>query len=571
MKLLTAGIVTHRIKSSRANMMLFDLAGHHEYYSSHCAILGTVSLSPSTFLLLVNLLLDLKDITAQLYYWCGMIGDVCHKCPEKSAVIVIGTHADGIADRGELESLGVAIERVARDAIKKHTFAGYIALNGTALHGGEAERFMSVLNVTNGGVNARCPAISLTSHVTLAFLEDKVDQEVISLSQLMTLLRQEEPKVLPTEASEIIPHLKTLSDKGFIVFLESAVGDSWIVVHPVALLERVNGVLFAPSFFKEHLPIASNTGVILLADLRQRFPEPTFNIDMIVQFLKLFELCIPITLTNVDTNMTVEVSPNTPSNDLGPLLFFPACVKAETPSNVVPQKGLCWQIQTASINQFFSPRCLHVTTSRLADRFALPTVESALIPGMDKYNRSCDVWMRGMRWMNEEGTATVVEMKDGFKCLSCTISTSNNSNPCYLLSVIKVIKETCEEFCPTVQQVDMITYPPEATSENTPGTVELSLLKKMIQSRKNTLVDTTRTKQVMLDKWMGIEPLLSALIGIDAETGLSLIINTTLQFSVLMYIHYSVVIDFVSLTASFNYLTHIHMQIPMDLLQIWQI
>ena len=520
-KLLTAGIVPHRIKSSWANMMLYDLAGHHEYYSSHCAILGTLSLSPSTFLLLVNLLLDLKDITAQLYYWCGMIEDVCHKCPLQSAVLVVGTHADGIADRGKLESLGVAIERVARDAINKHTFAGYIALNGTALHGREAKRFMSVLNDTNGGVNARCPAISLTSHVMLAFLNDRVptDLDAIKLSQLMTLLRQEKLKVLPTEASEIIPHLKTLSDKGFIVFLESAVGDSWIVVRPEALLEKVNGVLFAPSFFKEHLPIASNTGVIPLAVLRQRFSEPTSNVDMIVQFLKLFELCIPITLTNVDTNMTVEVSPITPSNDLGPLLFFPACVMAEMPPDVVPLKGLCWQIQTASINQLFHPRCLHVTTSRLADRFALPTVESALVPGMDKYNRSCDVWKSGMRWMNEEGTATVVEMKDGFKCFSCTISTSYNSNPGYLLSVIKVIKETCAEFCPTVQQVDVITYPPEATSDNTPGTVELSLLKKVIRSKKNSLADTTRTKQVMLDRWMGIEPLLSALIGIDAETG----------------------------------------------------
>ena len=516
-KLLTAGIVPHRIKSSWANMMLFDLAGHHEYYSSHCAILGSLSLSPSTFILLVNLLLDLKDITAQLYYWCGMIGDVCHKCPEKSAVIVIGTHADGIADRGKLESLGVAIERVARDAIKKHTFAGYIALNGTALHGGEAERFMSVLNDTNGGVNARCPAISLTSHVTLAFLEDKVHQEVISLSQLMTLLRQEEPKVLPTEASEIIPHLKTLSDKGFIVFLESAVGDSWIVVRPEALLEKVNGVLFAPLFFKEHLPIASNTGVIPLAVLKQRFPEPTFNIDMIVQFLKLFELCVPITLTNVDTNMTVEVSCNTPSNDLGPLLFFPACVKAETPPNVVPQKGLCWQIHTASINQFFSPRCLHVTTSRLADRFALPTVESSLVPGMDKYNRRCDVWSMGMRWMNKEGITTVVQMKDDFRFLSCTIDTSDGWDPEYFLSIIKVIKEGFEEFCPTVQQVDMITCPPEATSDHTPATVELKLLKEMIQSKKTTLLDTTGTRKVMLDRWIKVEPQLFDLIGLRSR------------------------------------------------------
>ena len=522
MKVLTAGIVPHRIKSSRVNMMLFDLAGHHEYYSSHCAILGTLSLSPSTFLLLVNLLLDLKDITAQLYYWCGMIGDVCHICPEKSAVIVVGTHADGIADRGKLESLGIAIERVARDAIKKHTFAGYIALNGTALHGREAERFMSVLNDTNGGVNARCPAISLTSHVTLAFLNDRVptDLDAIKLSQLMTLLRQEEPKVLPTETSEIIPHLKTLSDKGFIVFLESAEGDSWIVVRPEALLEKVNGVLFAPSFFEEHLPIASNTGVIPLAVLKQQFSEPTFNIDMIVQFLMLFELCIPITLTNVDTNMTGKRSPNTSSTDLGPLLFFPACVNVGMPPSVViPQKRFCWLICTADSNQFFSPRCLHVLSSRLADGFALPQVKPSLMAGQKQYNRRCCVWMMGISWNNIEGMTTVVKVEDDFKCLSCTIDTSDGCDPEYFLSIIKVIKEACEEFCPTVSLVDMITCPPEATPDHTQATVELHLLKEMMQSKKTTLVDITGTRKVMLDRWIKVEPQLFDLIGLRIRAG----------------------------------------------------
>ena len=523
-KLLTAGIVPHVIKSAKANMMLFDLAGHHEYYSCHCAILEAISLSPSTFLLLVNLLLDLKDITAQLYYWCAMIGDVCHKCPQESSIIVVGTHADGITDRGKLESLGVAIGRVACDANKKHTFAGFIALNGTALHGGEAERFMCVLNDTNGGVNARCPAISLTSHVTLAFLNDRIPAELdaITLSHLMTLLSEEEPKVLPTEASEIIPHLKTLSDKGFIVFLESAVGDSWIVVRPEALLEKVNGVLFAPSFFKEHLPIASNTGVIPVGVLQQCFAEPTFNIDMIVQFLKLFELCVPITLTNIDTNMTVVVSPNTPSTDLGPLLFFPACVSAEDmpPSVVIPQKGFCWLICTADSNQFFSTRCLHVLSSRLADGFALPVVKPGLIAGQKQYNRRCHVWRRGICWNNKSGITTVVRMEDNFRCLSCTMATSEGCNPAYLLLVIKVIKEACEEFCPSVSVVDMITCPPEATSDHTSATVELSLLREVIHDNGNTLTDTTGLKQVLLREWRKTEPLLLQLLGIEEKRGL---------------------------------------------------
>ena len=515
MKLLTAGIVPHLVKNEEMNMVLFDLAGHREYYSSHCAALEAISLTPSIFLMLVNMLQDLKDITAQLYYWSAMIGDVCHKCPEHSSVIVVGTHADVIADWRKLESLQKDIERVARDALKKHTFVGFTALNTTALQGKEMESFMSSLRQTNSSVIAKHPAISLNSHMMYAFLNDRVPAhlDAIPLSQLLTLLRQEEPKFLPTEASEVTPLLKTLSDKGLIVFLHGDEANSWIVLHPEVLLEKVNGVLFAPESFKEHLPIASNTGVIPIHVLREYFQD---NIDMMVQFLKLFELCVPITLTNMNTNMAPIGSPNTPSTALGPLLYFPACVCVEKPSNVtITQKGpfFGWLICTTSINQSFSPRCLHVITSRLADGFALPTVERSLVPGLDKYNRSCDVWSKGISWMNDEGVITVVEMMDDFRCLSCTVTTSVDSNPQYALSVMQAIKEACGEFCPSVSVVELISCPPEATSDHTQATVELELLKEKVRNKKNTVADSTKKKQVKVSEWIKVEPQLLELIG----------------------------------------------------------
>ena len=512
-KLLTAGIVPH--KNEEMKITLYDLAGHHEYYSSHCAALEAISLTPSTFLMLVNMLQDLKDITAQLYYWSAMIGGVCHKSLEDTAVIVVGAHVDGIADRGKLESLRNAIERVARDALKKLTFVGFTALNATALQGEEMESFMSSLRQTNSSVVAKHPAISLNSHMMYAFLNDRVPKhlDAIPVSQLLALLEQEEPKFLPTEASEVTPLLKTLSDKGLIVFLDGDVATSWIVLHPEALLEKVNGVLFAPKSFKEHLPIASNTGVIPIPVLREHFRA--YNVDVIVQFLKLFELCVPITLTNVDTNMAPLESPNTPSTDLGPLLYFPACVCVDRPSSVtIPQRGFGWQICTTSINQFFSPRCLHVITSRLADGFALPTVKRSLVPGLDKYNRSCDVWSKGISWMNNEGVTTIVEMMDDFRCLSCTVTTSDESNPQYTLSVIQDIKKACDEFCPSVSVVELITCPPEATSDHTPATVELELLKEKVRNKKNILADSNKQKQVKVNEWLKVEPQLKELIGL---------------------------------------------------------
>ena len=522
MKLLTAGIVPHLIKNQEMNMMLYDLAGHREYYSSHCAVLEAISLSPSTYLMLLNLLLDLKDIAAQIYYWSAMIGDVCHKCPQQSSVIVVGTHADGIADKKRLEFLHSQIEKVARDALKQ-SFIHFIVLNATAHNGEEMKSFMSSLRLTNDSVIAKHPAISLNSHMMYAFLMDKVPphQDAISLPQLVTLLGQEEPKFLPTEASEITPLLKTLSDKGFIVFLDGDEANSWIVIRPEALLEKVNGVLFAPAFFEEHIPIASNTGVISVAVLRQHFPEPTYNIDMIVQILKSYELCVPITLTNVDTNMTPAGSPNTPSTDqLGPLLFFPASVSVEMPSSVtIPQRGFGWLICTADINQFFSPRCVHALSTRLAHGWALPVEEPSLIAGQMGHNRSCTVWSRGISWMNEKGVITVVEIKDNSRCLSCTITNSDQSSPKYLLSVIKVIKDACVEFCPSVSLVEYITCPAEATSDHTPATVKLPLLKETVQNKGNTLADITYKKQVIMSKWKKVEPRLLDLIGMEKNEG----------------------------------------------------
>ena len=490
--------------------MLFDLAGHHQYYSSHCAALEAISLTPSTFLMLVNMLQNLKDITAQLYYWSAMIGDVCHKCLQDTSVIVVGTHVDGIADKRKLESLQKDINMVARKTLSKHTFVGFTALNATDLQGKKMKSFMSSLRQTNSSVIAKHPAISLNSHMMYAFLNDRVPArlDAIPLSQLLTILRQEEPKFLPTEASEVTPLLKTLSDKGLIVFLCDDEANSWIVLHPEALLEKVNGVLFAPESLEEHLPIASSTGVIPIPVLRDHFHD---NTDMMVQFLKLFELCVPITLTNVNTNMAPIGSPNTPSTAVGPLLYFPACVLVEKPSNVtITQRGFGWLLRTTSINQSFSPRCLHVITTRLADGFALLD-QPCLVPELDKYNRRCDVWIKGISWMNEEGVHTVFEMANDFRCLSCT--TSEESNPQYTLSVMKVIKEACNEFCPSVSVVELISCPPEATSDNTPAEVKLELLTEIVRNKKNKVVSTKNMQTVNVSKWKKAEPQLLEFIG----------------------------------------------------------
>ncbi|KAL5515482.1 hypothetical protein EMCRGX_G000655 [Ephydatia muelleri] len=519
-KALTAGIISHRVKGPNANMTIYDLAGHREYYSSHSSILEHISnTTPSIFLLLVNLLLTLEEITAQLYYWAAMIGNVCKKCSQQSSIIV-GIHADCISDEGKLEFLRTQIEQVARDAIKQHIFVQFTALNVTSFKGEVFGSFLSLLYSTIADVRLRCPAISLTCHVMYAFLNDKVptDQDALSLSQLLNLLSQEKPKVLLTDATKVSKHLKVLSDKGFIVFFENdtKLDDSWIVFRPEALLEKVNGVLFAPSNFNEHLPIASNTGLIPISVLKCHFPEPKHNIDMIAQFLVRFELCQRITFASTSTNAQGALNCTS-----CPDLFFPPLVSANRPDTVIiPDNAFIWQICSTNINQSFSPRFLHVLVSGIADQFPLPTVEPCLVPELKPYNRRCTVWSRGICWRSKEGFSTVIEMREDFQCLLCAESTFDKSDIHYsqlILSVINVIKRVCNEFCPSVSRVELITCPPEATSDHVAATVECEVLKKIILQGVTTMADSTGNTVVNIIKWTKMVPKLSKLIDVELK------------------------------------------------------
>ena len=210
-------------------------------------------------------------------------------------------------------------------------------------------------------------------------------------------------------------------------------------------------------------------------------------------------------LSLVDTNMAPEGSPNP---DLGSYLFFPALLCVERPSDaVVPSNSFGWSMIVRSPYQFFTPRFLHVLLCRLPFEFALLTAQTN-----SKFNRRCDVWNRGIKWRSEEGVATIIEMSDTLQSICMAMSSSVRTDPKYpelAHSVLRFIKEACQEFCPHVEVLEVISCPLEAISGLCDGTkVELSLLKKALLEGKVTVVDMIGHKQVMIEEWMKIEPCL---------------------------------------------------------------
>ena len=352
------------------------------------------------------------------------------------------------------------------------------------------------------------------NHMMLAFLKEKLppDMHAISLSDLLVHLEADQDKFINPDITTVLSLLKTLSEKGLIVFIPfEHPRSSWVVLHKESILKRINGALFADQSLKEYVPLASNTGIITTAIIKSTFPE--YNVDMITRFMTHFELCQAVDLSRIIKNMAPEGST---SSDLGPLLFIPALVSIDRPSSAtVPNNSFSWSAIVKCTDQFFTTRFHHVLLHRLPLEFALPPAQTT--PLNSHLSRRCDLWSRGIKWISETGVTTIVEMSESFQSFSLFMFSPDKADPNYLKlthAVLEVIKKTHQDFCPHLEVVEVISCPPEASSDHSGGTnVELSFLKKAILEGNKHVIDTCGHKHASMEEWMKTEPCLPYLAG----------------------------------------------------------
>ncbi|KAL5499533.1 hypothetical protein EMCRGX_G010968 [Ephydatia muelleri] len=116
-----------------------------------------------------------------------------------------------------------------------------------------------------------------------------------------------------------------------------------------------------------------------------------------------------------------------------------------------------------------------------------------------------------IKWRNETGVTTIVEMSETFQSLSLAMFSPDRESHKYVNvahAVLLVIKTACQEFCPHLEVLELISYPSKASSDHSddakvqhsslkahPEGVELSLLKKALlegvelSSLKNVLIE----------------------------------------------------------------------------------
>ena len=486
-------------------MIIYDLAGRQQFFSSHSAYLEAISLhSPAIFLLLQDLRKDPDDITKELHHWAAMIDGVCHKCPKKSSVIVVGTHADLLTPQ-EVSSKLADLKSKTLEVITHQNVVDVITLNLKKLYSTEMEQFMELLNKTNKAVISMCPPIPSHCPLLLNFLKVKLppDAHAISLSDLHARITDDNH--MDPQLSTIIPLLKSLSERGLIALILSndPPTNGWVVLQKQCILKKVNGTLFADSNLKEYCPLSSNTGIIPKAVLKKAFPE--YDVQMIAQFMIQSEMCQLVDLSKIDTNMKAE------GTRLGPLLFFPALVREDKPSSViVPENSFRWHMIVKSPHQFFTPRFHDVLLHRLTLQFPLPAVQAT-----SGVSRRCEVWKNGIKWLSGSGVTTIVEM-DGIPFQSLSLAMSFPHPKCHNLFhlVLHTIKTAVNEFCPYLDAVELVSFPSKDGSEIR---VELSRLQDALRSGDMSIIDASRNRPVNIAEWLAIEPCLSQFIGVKGK------------------------------------------------------
>jgi ankyrin repeat protein len=465
----TTGIIPRQLKSHDVgNVIVYDFAGHPEYYSSHAGVMeNTMLKSPGVFVIFINAVETNNEIKKQLCYWANFVKCASHKAKNESEIIIVASHADQMLHESKnFENKKEFINTLARRLLNSQQ-CKYKNCVGVDCHrpgGLGITQCMEQLSICCKEVLARSDRISFYCHVLYAFLQKKVKTCAICLTSLLHLIKDQNDPSLPYREDLLINLLKTLHDKGLILFLQGSDRSSWVIIDITSLLHIVNGKIFSPKTFDEHHSLCSNTGIVPLSVLHDLFPDYDFN--MLVSFLSILEFCHLIdanTFNDITTNML-------PGDSLQkePLLFFPALINVDIPETVRnSQNDFGWCLWCPHAHQFFSTRFLHVLLLRIAYKYALKCSSHAAgtvhCSSIYKWQRSCIVWKNGIQFERDFSKVTVIVSELNRSVILLLKSLEGNNSQihsclirCYL---INELLQMCKEFCPFCNVQECIIYP----------------------------------------------------------------------------------------------------------------
>ena len=261
-ELHTAGIIPHRLEHKElGNIILHDLAGQPEYYSSHIAVLENITQgSAAVFIVVVKLSEDAP------YRWLSLVKDLSSRCTSTCYVLTVASHKDAV-DQSLREQLRHKLEEKISSFLKGKRLQsmGTISLdcrklgsrNFTVFKHFLSSACQSVRNILSHKKMLSCDNI----YCQMLYLLMKIKrQSVYRTAALWRMVRESNDEYyLPETEEKLLLSLYNLHCIGLLMFINTP-GGSWVVFRKQTLLAEINGKIFAPSTFKTFRHMISNTG-----------------------------------------------------------------------------------------------------------------------------------------------------------------------------------------------------------------------------------------------------------------------------------------------------------------------
>ena len=441
--LQTTGIDYHSIRSWEiGNVVIFDFAGHAEYYSSHAAVLETLLLrSPAVFVIVTNLTDEKEIIRRDLYFWFNFIENVSTNLSNPSQVIIVGSHIDLLPHENDYHSF---INEIASSAIRDQNYTGFLAMDCHRPGGKGVEEFMTKLKKSCEAVIDREDKISYHCHCLHAFLQ-QLQLVAISLDDLCSRIKNMNEPCLLSDRSTVLKFLTILGEKGLVLVL----GD-WLIVDQKALLTDVNGILFNESIDRVCKLVTSNTGIMPVSTLAKLFPN--HNTKMLIRFLISLQFCHQINSRSVNNIANNIRSKEPPVTEDTKYLFFPALIKDERPSSVFnTTDGFGWCLWCPDSQQFLPIRFLHTLLHHLAYTRCLPPDNTGITETdieVKELYRDCTMWKNGIYWKDENDIEVMVEVTEHNRCVTILVSYSSSlKNYEIRTSLIKEVLSLKDKIC----------------------------------------------------------------------------------------------------------------------------
>ena len=219
-ELHTAGIIPNIMNDKNlGRVVLHDLAGQTEYYSSHTAVLeNLLQGSAAVFVIVVSLADD--NFLKSFHLWFTIVENVSHNAFYRCQLIVVASHIDQL-----IGSKVRCVDQIKQEVSKRLQLTdvlsghGVLTLDCRKLGGSPLTDLITTISTACQLIsNSYTREMSLYCHMLYDFFK-RAKQSMYKLGNLVERKKQDDGVFLPSQIDQIAAIVSNLNSTGLIVFL----------------------------------------------------------------------------------------------------------------------------------------------------------------------------------------------------------------------------------------------------------------------------------------------------------------------------------------------------------------